>query len=87
MSGGKFGNEKFDVNPEFSESDKSALLMGWEPIETAPKDGDEILLYSMGDIGVCYWRDDQVMTGWTWGLKQPFNLPSHWMPLPEPPAH
>ncbi len=26
MSGGKFGNEKLDVNPEFSKSDTSALL-------------------------------------------------------------
>ena len=26
MSGGKFGNEKFDVNPEFRKSDTSDLL-------------------------------------------------------------
>lgn len=26
MSGGKFGNEKFDINPEFSKSGNSDLL-------------------------------------------------------------
>jgi hypothetical protein len=29
----------------------------WQPIETAPKDGTEILLCSdfIHDIGLCYW--------------------------------
>ena len=58
----------------------------WLPIESAPKDGTEILLYSLGDVGVCYWRDDEVMTGWTWGLGKAFGLPTHWQPLPPPPA-
>ena len=57
----------------------------WVSVESAPKDGQEILLFAMGDIGVCYWRDDTVMQGWTWGLEKPFNNPSHWQPLPEPP--
>ncbi len=58
----------------------------WLPIESAPKDGTEIMLYSLGDVGVCYWRDDDVMTGWTWGLCKAFGLPTHWQPLPPPPA-
>jgi len=62
---------------------------GWQPIETAPKDGTEILLYAsawgLSDIGLCYWRDDRVMTGWTWGCEQPFKFPTHWMPIPEAP--
>lgn len=57
----------------------------WQPIETAPKDGTEILLYSLNDIGLCYWRDDFVMQGWTWGLEKRFNNPTHWMPLPKAP--
>ena len=64
--------------------------MEWQPIETAPKDGTEILLFCDGpfkDIGLCYWRDDHVMTGWTWGLEQPFNFATHWMPLPAPPSN
>lgn len=58
---------------------------GWQPIETAPKDGTEILLFSNGDVGVCYWRNDKVMTGWTWGLGKRFRVPTHWMPLPAAP--
>ena len=27
MSGGKFGNNKFDVNPEFSKSDQERIVM------------------------------------------------------------
>lgn len=77
------------TSPAWTEADQAAsepdFYGKWEGMETAPKDGDEILLYSNGDIGVCYWRDDHVMTGWTWGLDMPFNNPSHWMRLPEPP--
>lgn len=61
----------------------------WMPIESAPKDGDEILLNSMGDIGVCYWLDndfDGRGAGWTWGLSKRFNNPTHWMPLPACPS-
>lgn len=58
----------------------------WQSIETAPKDGTEILLYSLGDIGVCYWRDDDVMAGWTWGLGKAFGRPTKWQPLPLLPA-
>ena len=57
----------------------------WLPMETAPKDETEILLHVNGDIGVCYWRDDKVMTGWTWGMGNAFNNPTHWIPLPELP--
>lgn len=60
--------------------------LAWQPIETAPKDGTEVLLYSIGDIGVCYWRHDDVLTGWTWGIGKAFGLPTRWMPLPEAPA-
>lgn len=63
-----------------------ALLGPWKPIETAPKDGTEILLAcaigALSDIGLCYWRSDNVMVGWTWGLGKAFGHPTHWMPLP-----
>lgn len=63
-------------------------LGGWLPIDTAPKDGTEILLACtnvLSDIGLCYWRNDHVMVGWTWGLGKAFRNPSHWMPLPKLP--
>ena len=61
----------------------------WQPIETAPKDGSEILLHCSGvlsDTGLCYWRNDHVMQGWTWGLGHAFKNPTHWMPLPTAPT-
>jgi hypothetical protein len=57
----------------------------WLPIDSAPKDGSEVLIYSMGDMGICYWRDDDTMIGWTWGMGMRFWNPTHWQPLPAPP--
>lgn len=55
----------------------------WQPISTAPKNGDEILLCcGNGDMGVAYWRDDRCMTGWTCGWDTTFFNPDRWMPLP-----
>lgn len=65
--------------------------MKWQPIETAPKDGTTILLWSprmqwekQKNIAImAYWSD----CGWYdghgggWGGR----AFSHWMPLPEPP--
>lgn len=79
-------------------------LRMWQPIETAPKDGTEVLLWcskfagevsgvvekpgavlgrffsGMSDYGGVNWWDtggDYYAT-WAW--------PTHWQPLPEPPA-
>lgn len=53
---------------------------GWRPIETAPKDGTEILASECGAIDVVKW--------WKGGFREANNLRMHpdvWMPLPEPP--
>ncbi len=56
----------------------------WQPIETAPKDGTEILLTCMiSDMAICYWSE--TMNDWTWGLGKKFFNPSHWMDLPPKP--
>ena len=80
---------------------------GWMPIETAPKDGTEILVAPhmtvvAWDFGAEQWvvgiiplnRDRTIADDWTvqpammfeqylsnWGVE-----PTHWMPLPAPPA-
>jgi len=61
-------------------------LTEWRPIETAPKDGTEILLCSavIHDVGVCYW-DDEKLQNWTWGCGRLFLNPQYWMPLPKKP--
>lgn len=69
-------------------------IMGeWQPIETAPKDGTNVLLVNRkGNMAVGLWNGRGVLEGW-WlrGGSYPdvfFNDhhgPTHWMPLPEAP--
>ena len=68
-------------------------MSGWQPIDTAPKDGAVILL-------CCNFRDGmQTMAGAWHTQRNEFHvfvgvradalaagdLPTYWMPLPEPP--
>lgn len=67
---------------------------GWQPIETAPKDGTLVLAWCVhpfrryGGEGyegpvIAHWTNHND-GGWTWyGLTGQFT---HWMPLPQPPA-
>jgi hypothetical protein len=57
----------------------------WQPIETAPKDRTILLWVPYDAWQVCAW--DELHKEWvsTGGLS--FDaVPTHWMPLPEPPA-
>lgn len=73
--------------------------MGWQPIETAPKDGRFLLLFGPeggvapdGEYGVPWWcvanwgPTWNGLLDWSSGDDQPPLKPTHWMPLPEPPA-
>jgi len=73
-------------------------LMGWKPIETAPKDGTNILGFANGEITTVSWfswkldpADYNDKNGhWTLCVSGPNAddgewWPSHWMPLPKPP--
>ncbi len=65
-------------------------MMDWQPIETAPKDGSKFI--SAWRCGVSDWQNVSPDTYWwiregKWisdsdGLIEP----THWMPLPDPPA-
>lgn len=64
--------------------------MTWQPIETAPKDGTEVLGWLSRSIDeqpyvetMWYVPDAEVWVGDYDGCRV---LPTHWMPLPEPPA-
>lgn len=57
-----------------------AMPYKWLPIETAPKDGAEILAYFSGcGMIVVYWNERE----WSDGTGFTLN-PTHWMPLPLP---
>ncbi len=65
--------------------------MNWQPIETAPKDGTEILTFQprlsyRGFFVVV--RFDAEMWGGDggWSDGEYHYRPTHWMPLPDPPA-
>lgn len=74
--------------------------MEWQPIETAPRDGTNILIYvpraaEAGDMATVHWH----ARGWhasdgawvsTYGEvghdEWYASDPTHWMPLPPPPG-
>jgi hypothetical protein len=74
-------------------------MSGWQPIETAPKDGTRILAYWpdiyghsnscqvetwFGPRGVGYEDDLCWQSPFEWGGWG--SDPTHWMPLPPPPV-
>ena len=75
---------------------------GWQPIETAPRDGRELLLFSPYDepneyVGFWGWTElpqghPDYWAGWSYVDELLINhcidepAPTHWMPLPEPPG-
>jgi hypothetical protein len=56
----------------------------WRPIETAPKDGIDILVSDGERISVAYYDRYWWITSWTVEILT-FD-PTHWMPLPPPPG-
>ena len=65
--------------------DQGEEMSEWQPIETAPRDGTEILLFARGPYkddyrGVGQWSGQRNDWFWNFAIR-----PTHWMPLPEPP--
>lgn len=61
-------------------------MQEWQPIKTAPKDGNHILLYRPEIQYVGYYGGS--VSGWRInapGLPAMWPLPTHWMPLPDSP--
>jgi hypothetical protein len=65
--------------------------VSWQPIETAPRDGTDVLLvwYEKNCMIVAGWDDEQHDEPYRWAsLDGPVyhkDAFSHWMPLPEAP--
>jgi hypothetical protein len=63
--------------------------VGWQPIETAPRDGAPILGYADCSFAVVEWYK----AGGYWSLSEAGSYaedsewhPTHWTPLPKPPS-
>lgn len=51
----------------------------WQPIDTAPKDGVEVLVSYGGTVDIAFYD-------WRWQSSDGRTIkPAHWMPLPAPP--
>lgn len=66
--------------------------MGWQPIETAPRDGTYVDVWdtSNGRTTDVKW-DHGAWKEWTFGFESPGFVeidpqPTHWMPRPAPPS-
>lgn len=57
----------------------------WQPIETAPKDGTLVLLFEDGVQYIAHWAE--TAGGQFFNDAEYQHNPTHWMPLPTPPAH
>jgi hypothetical protein len=96
-----FSDTAWDIASRYSDvlasetRDLAAAIDGivpkWQPIETAPRDGEWISLWCKGQplslpAGVpAFWEDD---LGWVAVRDDDLLLtdnPTHWMPLPAPP--
>lgn len=63
----------------------------WRTIESAPRDGRELLLSQGSDVAICYaHQDKRLRDGIEWRISNAdryvFRAPTHWMPLPPAPA-
>jgi hypothetical protein len=73
-------------------ADSRSAASAWQDISTAPKDGTLVLICGNGDAG--YYVADAKYDGRYWCLfnvdaddwTEPCFAPTHWMPLPAPPA-
>lgn len=79
----------------------AAAITGWQPIETAPKDGTEVLLFTVQEIDdfcdeaftavqIGHWdfgndRGDRVWHRPAGWHQTKIGDPTHWMPLPPAP--
>ena len=75
----EFSNNEDYLNGRIAEL---KALITWQPIETAPTDGTDVLVTSTDGAWVLigYCRGGS----WMYGEERDIS-PTHWMPLPEPP--
>lgn len=86
-----FDSNEYDMSHTQTAWDawQAALASQWQPIETAPKDGERILGWCQVEADVVYWRRVNGEHRWMSDAAVDFGgheTPTHWMPLPPDPA-
>ncbi len=88
MLAGKPVRDVAETRAEVAAALSSPIVGGWQPIETAPKDGKPILCFSRihdhNVTRVLYWDDDGG-EGWVCPSSGSSYNPTHWRPLPKAP--
>lgn len=58
----------------------------WQPIETAPRDGADILVWDGDNISIAFGRSNGTFEHVHFACGDIVeSFPTHWMPLPPPP--
>lgn len=57
---------------------------GWRAMDSAPKDGKDILIFNGGCCRVAFWDTARGGLWSIWPGREPAR-PTHWQPLPKPP--
>jgi len=73
--------------PQQQQAEPVAVLEGWQPIETAPKDGSRVLTYRSGfleNMAVAWYSMN--LDAWLPVNGSAWPEPTHWMPLPAAPS-
>ncbi len=60
--------------------------MKWQPIETAPRDNRDVLIFN-GDYVSIGWFNKGFKQWCYQDTYQQIIRPTHWMPLPKPPMN
>jgi hypothetical protein len=82
--------EQEQIRERDAEIERLRAAMQWRPIETAPRDGTEVLLYTaQGMIQGCFaygdWEQSVCAASYDAATAYIECVPTHWQPLPEPP--
>lgn len=82
-----YSPEDHDMWAYADDLDAVIAAMGWQPIETAPKDGTEVVLWNDNQhtAAVGSWRRMFASTVESWTRAGERIQPTHWTPLKKPP--
>lgn len=94
MMGAERANDT--IKAQVAEIERLRAAQQWLPIERAPRDGTAIIgaaYWTMADgVYRLGWMAEGYLDGDRWSFasfdldEDEFSLPTHWMPLPAPPA-